>query len=262
MKFMNEPVDTSPVKPSFRTQLSWIPGFFLKPRPRFAELNAQGGGLWFVPMLVLSLTALIYVVTSGWVRMHLAAMGEVPLPADWQYWTPDMQNQYMQAQQATQGPVFLYVIPALGALASLWLLWVFVGSLLRLTLTLLGGHNSGVAMNVAAWAALPFGLRDILRAGYVLIAQNSITSAGLSGFIQASQDISAQFFQQMLVFADLFTVWYLVLLILGVRTGNSISVGRAILAVLLVFIIVFGARAAVSLLATRFGGLMITRPFF
>jgi hypothetical protein len=259
---MNEPAGTSAVKPSFRTQLSWIPGILLRPRAGFAALNVQGGSFWLVPMLVLSFTALIYSVSSGWVRMHLAAMGEVPLPADWQYWTPELQNQYMQAQQATQGPVFLYVIPALGALASLWILWVLVGSLLRLTLTLLGGHNSGVAMNVAAWAALPFGLRDLLRAVYVLIAQNSITNAGLSGFIQPSQNAGAQFLQQLLVFADLFTIWYLVLLILGVRAGNSISVGRAVLAVLLVFVLVFGTRAVFAMLSARFGGLMITRPFF
>jgi hypothetical protein len=128
------------VKPSFRTQLAWIPGFFFKPRSRFASSITRGDALWLVPLTVLSVTTLIYVVARGWVGAHLAAMGETPLPVDWQYWTPEMQNQYMQGQQATQGPVFLYVIPALGALASLWIGWVLVGSLLRLTLTLFGGR--------------------------------------------------------------------------------------------------------------------------
>ena len=215
-----------------------------------------------MPMLILSITSMLYILASGWVRTHLSAIGEVPLPTDWQYWTPDMQNQYMQAQQATQGPIFLYVIPALGALASLWLVWVLVGSLLRLTLTILGGHNSGVAMNVAAWAGLPFGLRDLLRAGYLLLGQDLIANPGLSGFIQPGQGNALLFLQQVLVFVDIFTIWYLVLLIVGVRSGNSISVGRAILAVLVVFLIVFGARAALGMLSGKFGGLMITRPFF
>jgi len=218
--------------------------------------------MWFVPMLVLSLTGLIYVLARGWVQVHLAAIGETPLPPDWQYWTPDMQNQYMQAQQATQGPVFLYVIPALSALASLWLVWVLVGSLLRLTLTLLGGHNTSAAMNIAAWAGLPFALRDLIRAGYVLIVQGPISSPGLSGFVSAPQGGALLFVQKALVFADLFTIWYILLLIIGVSAGKSISVGRAIAAVLIVIAIVFAARAGMASLSANFGGLMISRPFF
>lgn len=249
-------------KPSFRTQLSWIPGFFFKPRSRFASSIASGSGLWLVPMTVLSATTLLYVIARGWVGSRLAAMGETPLPIDWQYWTPDMQNQYMQAQQATQGPVFLYVIPALGALASLWLVWVLVGSLLRLTLTLFGGHNSSAAMTIAAWAGLPFALRDLLRAIYVLVQQQPISAAGLSGFLSAPEGGALLFAQRMLVFADLFTLWYILLLIIGVRAGNSISMGRAIAAVLIVVGLVFAARAGLAAVSSQFGGLMITRPFF
>lgn len=248
--------------PAKRNQLAWIPRVLLRPRSAFAEINAAGERTWLVPMLVLSATALIYVLARGWVGAHLAAMGETPLPADWQYWTPDMQNQYMQAQQATQGPVFLYVIPGLGALAALWLVWVLVGSLLRLTLTLLGGHNSAAAMNVAAWAALPFALRDLLRTGYVLITQHTITSMGLSGFVTAPEGGALLFAQKMLIFADIFTLWYIVLLVVGVRAGNSISVGRAVAAVLIVVLINFAARAGLALLSSGAGGLLITRPFF
>jgi len=249
-------------KPSFRTQLGWIPGFFFRPRSRFASSIAKGEGLWLVPMTVLSATTLMYVLARGWVGAHLAAMGETPLPIDWQYWTPDMQNQYMQAQQATQGPVFLYVIPALGALASLWLVWVLVGSLLRLTLTLFGGHNSSAAMNIAAWAGMPFALRDLVRTIYVLIQQRPISAAGLSGFVTAPEAGALLFAQKMLLFADLFTVWYILLLIIGVRAGNSISVGRAIAAVVIVVGVIFAARAGLAMVSSQFGGLIISRPFF
>jgi hypothetical protein len=257
---MNEAMPA--VKPSFRTQLAWIPGFFFKPRSRFASSIARGDGLWLVPLTVLSATTLIYVVARGWVGAHLAAIGETPLPVDWQYWTPDMQNQYMQAQQATQGPVFLYVIPALGALASLWIGWVLVGSLLRLTLTLFGGHNSSAAMNIAAWAGLPFALRDLLRAIYVLVQQQPISAAGLSGFVTAPEGGVLLFAQKMLIFADLFTIWYIILLIMGVRAGNAISMGRAIAAVVIVVVVVLAARAGLAVLTSQLSGLMISRPFF
>jgi predicted enzyme related to lactoylglutathione lyase len=51
---MNEAMPAA--KPSFRTQLAWIPGFFFKPRSRFASNIAHGDGLWLVPMTVLSVT--------------------------------------------------------------------------------------------------------------------------------------------------------------------------------------------------------------
>jgi hypothetical protein len=213
-------------------------------------------------MTVLSATTLLYVIARGWVGARLAAMGETPLPIDWQYWTPEMQNQYMQGQQATQGPVFLYVIPALGALASLWLVWVLVGSLLRLTLTLFGGHNSSAAMTIAAWAGLPFALRDLVRAIYVLVQGQPISAAGLSGFLAAPEAGALLFAQKILVFADLFTLWYIILLIIGVRSGNAISVGRAIAAVLIVVGLVFAARAGLAAVSSQFSGLLISRPFF
>lgn len=248
------------VQPSRENRWAWVVGTFLRPRSTFNAINASGKPSWLLPMLILSVTSLVYVIGRGWVTGHLAAVGEAPLPPDWQYWGPELQEQYLQAQQATQGPVFLYVIPALGALTSLWMVWVLVGSLLRLTITLLGGLNSATAMNVAAWAALPFALRDLLRAGYVLIVQQPIMSAGLSGFISPAEGGILLFAQKLLVFADVFTLWYIVLLIIGVRAGNGVSLTRAITAVLVVVLLVLALRAGLAMLSARAGGLMITRP--
>jgi hypothetical protein len=117
-------------------------------------------------------------------------------------------------------------------------------------------------MNVAAWAGLPFALRDLLRTGYLLVVQQPISSPGLSGFLTAPDGGALLFAQKLLVFADVFTLWYIILLIIGVRAGNPISVGRATVAVLIVVLLVFAARAGLALLSSRAGGLMITRPFF
>jgi hypothetical protein len=245
-----------------RNQRAWIGGVLIRPRSTFREINATGERSWLLPMLVLSLTALIYILARGWVTGHLAAQGEAPLPQDWQYWTPDMQQQFQQAQQATQGPVFVYLIPALGSMISLWGVWLLVASFLRLTLTLLGGHNTETAMNVAAWAGLPFALRDLLRAGYIFVVQRPIVNLGLSGFVMAPNGGVLLFGQKLLMFADIFTIWYILLLVIGVRAGTPLSPVRAATAVLIVVLVVFAARAALAVLGSSAGGLMITRPFF
>jgi uncharacterized membrane protein len=66
----------------------------------------------------------------------------------------------------------------------------------------------------------------------------------------------------MLILADLFTIWYIILLIIGVRAGNPISMGRAIAAVVIVVVVVLAARAGLAVLTSQLGGLMISRPFF
>ena len=54
-------------------------------------------------MLVLNVTFLLTVLVGGYLQAHAEAMGQTSLPADWQWWTTDMQNNYMSAIQATQG---------------------------------------------------------------------------------------------------------------------------------------------------------------
>ena len=109
-------------------------------------------------------------------------MGEIPLPRDWQYWTPEMQNNYMQAQQATQGPVFMYIIPLLSSLAGLWLGWLLLAGLLHFGSTLVGGRGSmQSALNIVAWASLPFAVRDLLRIVFMLAVGHAITALGFQG---------------------------------------------------------------------------------
>lgn len=75
-----------------------IIGLLIRPRQFFA----LDPGSWRFPMLVLNLTLTLQTVVAGFLRAKAAALGEMPLPQDWQWWTPEMQNNYMQAQQATQ----------------------------------------------------------------------------------------------------------------------------------------------------------------
>src|SRR5215208_1068863 len=150
------------------------------PRSAFQEISSEARSTWLTPMLVLTITAILAVMVAGYLKSHAALMGETPLPRDWQYWTPDMQNNYMQAQQATQGPVFMYIMPMIGSLAGLWVGWLLLAALLHFGSTLLGGRGSmQSALNIVAWGSLPFAVRDVLRIVFMLTAGHTITSPGL-----------------------------------------------------------------------------------
>jgi hypothetical protein len=199
-------------QPARRFDFSRLLPVLIRPRKTFAAMAAEARATWLTPMLVLTVTALLVVLVSGYLKTRAAMMGEVTMPPDWQWWTPEMQNNYMQAQQATQGKTFMYIIPLVGAWTGLWLGWVLVGGLLHLGSTLLGGRGSMQgAMNVVAWASLPFAIRDVLKVIYMLAAGHAIGSPGLSGFAT-----SAGFLPQLLSRLDLFVIWYIILLMLGI----------------------------------------------
>lgn len=220
----------------------------LRPRQTFTATIAEARSSWLTPMLVLSVTALLVVLVSGYLKTRAAMMGEIPLPPDWQYWTPDMQNNYMQAQQLTQGKVFMYVIPLVSAWAGLWVGWIALAGLLHLGSTLLGGRGSmQSALNIAAWASLPFAVRDILRIVYMLSASQAIASPGLSGFATSA------FLTQILARTDIFLLWSIILLIIGFSIADSLSRGKAFLDTLVVILILLVVQAGLGSLVARIG---------
>ena len=229
-----------------------------RPRRGFQDLAAESRATWFTPMLLLSIMAILVVVVAGYLKSQAAMTGEVQLPPDWEFWTPEMQNNYMQAQQATQGPVFLYIMPMISSLTSLWVGWLLLAGLLHFGSTLLGGRGSmQSALNIVAWASLPFAVRDILRILFMLAAGHVIVSPGLSGFISTSG-----FASQLLTRLDIFLLWHVILLVIGFALTDGLPRGKAVTGVLLVIVLVLLAQAGLGALTSSFGGLAVQRPFF
>jgi hypothetical protein len=245
-------------QPARRFNFSRMVATFIRPRRMFEEMAAETGVSWLTPMLVLTVTAIVVVLVSGYLKTQAASLGQVQLPSDWQYWSPEMQKNYMQAQQATQGTTFVYIIPLVGSLTALWLGWVIVAGLLHLGSTLLGGRGSMQgALNIVAWASLPFVIRDLLRAAYMLMAKHVITNPSLAGFANGSG-----FLSQLLARVDLFVIWYIILLIIGFTIADGLARGKAVMEVAIVILLVILAQAGLGSLMSGFGGQAVQRPFF
>lgn len=221
-------------------------------------MASESRATWLTPMLILTITAILVVIVAGYLRSQAALMGEIPLPPDWEFWTPEMQNNYMQAQQATQGPTFVYIIPMVGSLTALWLGWLLLAGLLHFGSTLLGGRGSmQSALNIVAWASLPFAVRDILRIVFMLAAGHAIVSPGLSGFTSTPGFIS-----QLLTRVDIFLIWHVILLVIGFALTDGLPRSKAVTGVLVIVLLVLLAQAGLGALASSFGGLAVQRPFF
>lgn len=238
-----------------------IPRMFavlFRPRAAFTEIVSETRATWSTPMLLLTITATLAVLVSGYLRTRAAMMGEVTLPPDWQWWTPEMQNDFMVAQQAQQGPVFMYIMPLVGSLSGLWLGWLIFAGLLHLGSTLLGGRGSMQnALNVVAWASLPFAVRDILRMIFMGIVGHTITSPGLAGFASGSG-----FLAQLLARADLFLLWNIILLVIGFAIADNLPRGKSFANVFIVVVLLLLAQAGLASLTSSLSGSAIQRPFF
>ena len=242
--------ESTPSVPARRFDFSKIMLVLLQPQKAFTEITSEAASSWLTPMLTLSISAALTVFVSGYLKARAAMMGEFNLPPDWQYWTPDMQNNYMQAQQATQGAVFVYVMPLVSALIGLWLGWLILGGLLHLGSTLLGGRGSmQSALSVVGWASLPFLVRDALRVVFMLLAGHAIVSPGLSGFAGG-----AVFLSNVLSRLDIFVIWNAILLVIGFSIADGLPKNKAIAGVVVVLLLLLFVLAGLGAAVSGIGG--------
>jgi hypothetical protein len=242
---------------------NWIPDVIFRPRRAFERIASVNFSVWITPLLLLSIMILINVLVAGRLKSQIAMTGEITYPPDFQYYSADQQAQYMQAIQSTQGPVFVYVLPAITALIGIWIGWLILGGVLHLATTLFGGRGSTLmSMNIVAWASLPLAIRSLMQIAYVLIAHKLIVSPGLSGFSPVGDSAVIQFLSQFLKLIDIYVVWQVILLVIGTRKSTALSLVKSAIAVILVVIIILALQAGIAYLMSLLGNLSITRPFF
>lgn len=252
-----------PLQRPRRFRFDWIIPVLRRPRSALAEITAQLQGVWLTPLLLLTLSGLLLVAVAGPIKIAAAQSGGVQLPPEAEFWTPEQQTAFFQAQQASSGPVFVYVFPALGAVLGVWLGWLVVAGLLHLVLTLLGGRvTSGTTLNLVAWASLPFVIRDLVRAGFMLYTRQLVASPGLSGFAPAGEGPLHALVVEMLKQVDLYGLWFALLLVIGLQAASGLRGGKAVSAVVLAVIVVLVLMVVPGVIAAQFGGLNIVTPFF
>ena len=246
-----------------RFNFPWVPLVIFRPKRAFQLITTSTISTWLSPLVIISILVVINVLVAGRLKYQAAMMGQITYPPNYQYYTPEQQAQYTQTIQSTQGPVFVYVLPALAALIGVWFGWLILGGVLHLVTTLLGGRGStAISMNIVAWGSLPMAVHAAVQISFMLITKNLISSAGLSGFSPTGDSGLAVFVGQLLRLIDLYVVWQIILIILGVRLSTALSSVKSSVVVILTVVIILLLQAGFSYLLTLLGNLTITRPFF
>lgn len=249
-----------------RSDHSWrfdtVLPLLIRPRKTLAGIVESDRPAWRVPIVLLLLATVIHALVAGSIKAAARATGAIVLPPNYEFYTPEQQAQFQQAATATNNTTFNYILPALGAALSVLFLWLLVSWLLHLTLTLMGGRGTSQgAINIVAWASLPFVLRAIVQIVAMLATDRLVAGSGLAGFAPAGDGSLRVFLASLLGQIDLYTIWHVVLVYLGARLSSRLPRLKCWFAVLFVFTLVMALRALPAVVLARFGDLTIIQPF-
>jgi hypothetical protein len=240
----------------------WALPVLFKPRRTVQTITEQLNGTWLVPLLLVSAAAILMTLAGGPIRLAAAQLTPTISP-DYQYLAPEEIAKMEEALQASQGPLFIYVLPLLGTLIGVWAGWFLLSSILHLALTLSGSRSSSMlAFNLVAWASIPFVIRYLVQAGYLLIQKTAINGEGLSGLIPIGATGVLAYIQQLLTFIDIYFLWQLVLILLGVHKIPGITPMKSWGAVLATVVLALVLFALPGYLFGSLGNLNVVQPFF
>jgi hypothetical protein len=255
-------LDVYPLREPRRLHLEWLLPMIFRPARTLREIFEAEKPSWLTPLVLLSLLALVMVVAGGPVRVQAAQIPAEP-PEDFQWWSPEQLEQYFQNQAGRAGPLFTYVFPAVRAVGGLWVGWFLLGALLHLGLTLAGSRSSSTnAFNLAAWASVPFAIRYLVQTVYIFATHQLIEIPGLSGLLLDASARLPLFARLVLAGVDLYVIWRLALLLVGVNLMSNLPRARAAVITLAVVVILLALQALPSFGLSQISGLSTVRPFF
>jgi hypothetical protein len=246
-----------------RLRLEWVSQVLFRPRQAFKQIMEQASGVWLTPLLILSLSTTGRVLANGWLKSIAAAGGSITLPPGFEYYSPEQQAQFQQAMQATSGPVFVYVFPVISGVLGTWVGWLLVSGLIRLVMTMLGGRgDTGSTTNLVAWASLPFAVRDLVRLIAMLSTRQMLQATGLEGFAPVEATKWNAYLAAFLALVDIYMIWHIVLLVIGVRASSSLTAGKAWIGVTVSILLVLALQALLRFLVGQLSGMTVISPFF
>jgi hypothetical protein len=244
-------------------QFDWVLPLFVRPRATLDRVASATHAVWQTPIALLVLAAVGRALLAGRIESAAAAAGEIALPPGFEFYTPEQMAQFQQAATATSTPMFTYVLPSLGGVLGVLMMWLVISWLLHLVLTLLGGRGTSQAtVNIVAWASLPLLLRSLVQIVAMLVTDRVIGSPGLAGFAPGGEGFLAAWLGALLSQIDIYLIWQIVLLIIGAKLLSQLSTAKSVVAVLLVMALVMGLRGLPAAVLAQFGDLTVIQPFF
>lgn len=239
----------------------WLLQLVIRPKKTLDLILSETKANWQTPLLILAAVGILETLVAGPIKKAAIEM-DYNLPPGFEYYSPEQQQQFMQAQASQSSPLFLYVFPILGLLLGILVTWFLLRSLLHLSLTLAGSRGKSILSgNLAGWSTMPLIFRSLVRIVAMLTTKTAISAKGLSGLI-TSTTTAGQFASALLALIDLYFIWQVVLILIGSEKISSLPRLKAWGAALVAVVILLLLQALPAFIGMQLNGLSFTRMFF
>ena len=233
----------------------WVPRMFVKPRSTLARVNAQETAVWLLPMLILAVMVLLAVMVAAPIKRVNIQTGAT-VPEDFQWWSQERQQQFLQAQQNLTSPTFMYIFPLLTGLAGYLLFWMICSSLLYLSLTLAGSRTSNQKVsNLVAWAMVPFALRELVKVIVIISSKRLVEDPGLSYLVASDATGIMAWLRGILGQVDFYGLLFVIFLFLGAVPLSGLRKNKAVLATTVSLILMLALVGIPSLISAALSGM-------
>jgi hypothetical protein len=243
------------VKGEKKFHFEWVLPTFIHPQKTIEKIVEQEKPVWLTPLTILSGLILLAGLIAGPIRRNAILTG-ASIPANFQYYSADQQSQFLSAQSTQSSSLFTVIFPIIGGLLGLWITWFLLSAILHMSLTLAGSRSKSLRFyNLVGWAMLPIAVRQIIQILAMLIGHTVVNNSGLSGFVTGTG--GAAFLAGILGQIDLFFLWELVLLYMGVHALSGLSKQKASGALAVSVLIVVLLVAVPKLMSGMLSGLSL-----
>lgn len=233
---------------------AWIPRMFVKPRSTLTRVNEQETSAWLAPMVVLAVMVLLAVVFTAPIKRVNIQTGAT-LPEDFQWWSQERQQQFLQAQQNLTSPTFMYLFPLLTGLAGYLLFWVLCSSLLYLSLTLAGSRTTNQKVsNLIAWSMLPFALRELVKVIVIIASKELVDAPGFSYLVTSEATGIMAWLRGILGQVDFYSLLFVIFLFLGAVPLSGLRTNKAVLAISVALILMTTLVGLPSVISAALSG--------
>jgi len=247
-------------------RLLW--GMISRPRTTLQYLRGDGKRMWWVPALLAVVLFVLPVLVSAPMRTQQAREAFVAAQEQMEEQrggerSAEEQAQMDQAMSIAASPLITVVFPAVGGAVGMVVSWLAWAGALYLAGVALGGRSSfGQTLRMVLWTWLPYSVRGVIQTVYILISGQIIANPGLSGFVRDNRladsasmltppSTGQTLLAALLSRVDLFLIWNLLLLIVGVRVTAELPRRKATIATLVVWLVL----TALGLVPALIGGL-------
>jgi hypothetical protein len=231
---------------------SWqaLAGIIDRPRSTLRAVGEQPRHRWLLPLILMIVGIACWSVVSA---PYIAQEAAKQMQKQVATMSPE-QAEAVQAQMETfASPVFLGVTTAVSRLLVNLLLWaLFAGVLYFVGLVAGGEATYGQVFAIVSWGWVPYVLRDFVQAGYTFANGQLIKQSGLSALVATGNQAedTANYLYAALAQADIFLLWHLLLIGLGLAALNRFGRGKTLFVVVIYLLIVLGVALIPSLIAS------------